>query len=139
VASGSYVDNTTLYVEISVRDKSGAEVSDIMTPANSCGLAIEVTNGSQVAKDATVTTQIPSAAQHLTFIAASAQHEWREQFIRLGWNSPIGSRRNLDAQKATADERIQVVKVDYKDTGSQASLKTWVPSNPPEVKIKLKQ
>jgi hypothetical protein len=137
MASGAYVVNTSLYVEISVVDKSGTEVSDIQTPSSSCGLAVEVINGSQIAKDAVVATEIPSAAPHLTF-ANNSSHSWKPKFSRLGWNSPVGSRGPLDAQQATADERIQIVKVEYNDTVSQAALSSWTPTNAPEVKVKLK-
>ncbi len=137
MAIGSYVDNTSLYIEISVRDASAAEVSQITTPSSSHGLVVEVTNGSQICRDVTTICEIPSNAPHLSFSAKSTGHSWTEAFVRVGWNIPAGSRCPLDAKKAMADERLQLVKVEYKDTGT-SGLKTWTPANPPELQIKLK-
>jgi len=137
MASGTYVDNTSLYIEISVRDAAAAEVSQIATPSTSYGMVVEVTNGSQISRDVTTICEIPSRASHLSFSGKATGHTWTEAFVRVGWNIPAGSRCPLDAQKAITDERLQLVEVEYKDTGT-SGIKTWTPANPPQLQIKLK-
>jgi hypothetical protein len=138
MANGAYLTGS-LYLEISVRDQSGAEISQITAPSKANGLTIEITNGATFAQDVTVKTAIVrTGSNRLAFIGANSSSQWDEQFTRVV--GAAGSRRSLDAKAGpvAVDERLQCLGADYKDSIlPSTAMQTWAPTAPLEVRIKL--